>query len=178
MRYKRFSRVVWTFSIPKFRQFSMEREFFNSYRRLHSEPRSMSDMGILQQLRFCADLLHFRQQERRSPVGQRTDPLDCLVLARRSQRILWAASGPSGNGPFRCGTASAVPYSARQAICPLHRPTAWRPAIPRRRRNSFRTRGTSSAVTPHFGQRTWVGTDSAQFCRWNLVSALRAGRSE
>src|SRR5712692_3066845 len=35
MRYKRFSRVVWTFSIPKFWQFSTEREFFNSHACLH-----------------------------------------------------------------------------------------------------------------------------------------------
>jgi hypothetical protein len=50
MTYKRFSRVTWTFSIPKFRQFFKESDFFNSHRRLHSEPQSMSVMGILQQL--------------------------------------------------------------------------------------------------------------------------------
>jgi hypothetical protein len=31
MRYKRFSRVSWTFSIPKFRQFFKESDFFNSH---------------------------------------------------------------------------------------------------------------------------------------------------
>ena len=30
MSYKRFSRVSWTFSIPKFRQFFKESDFFNS----------------------------------------------------------------------------------------------------------------------------------------------------
>ena len=39
MPYKRFSRVAWTFSISKFRQFWVEREFFNSH-------------GIYQQLRI------------------------------------------------------------------------------------------------------------------------------
>jgi hypothetical protein len=37
MRYKRFSRVVSTFSIPKFRRVFEENEFFNTHRRLHSE---------------------------------------------------------------------------------------------------------------------------------------------
>jgi hypothetical protein len=39
MRYKRFSRVVWAFSIPKFWQFWIEREFFNSHASLENLPR-------------------------------------------------------------------------------------------------------------------------------------------
>jgi hypothetical protein len=31
MRYKRFSRVSWTFSIPKVRRFFKESDFFNSH---------------------------------------------------------------------------------------------------------------------------------------------------
>src|ERR1700686_1014296 len=45
MRYKRFSRVVWIFSFPKFWQVFEENEFFNNHRRLHSEP-SMSELAI------------------------------------------------------------------------------------------------------------------------------------
>ena len=44
------------------------------------ETQSISVMAILQQLRFCTDLLHFRQQGATKLDGQRTDPLDCLVL--------------------------------------------------------------------------------------------------
>src|ERR1017187_2434891 len=40
----------------------------------------VSAIAILQRLRFCADLLHFRQQGATKLGGQRTDPLDCLVL--------------------------------------------------------------------------------------------------
>jgi hypothetical protein len=53
MPYKRLSLLGWTFSIPKFLNFLTKMEFFNTHRRLHSNPQShgkMSEIEMLQQL--------------------------------------------------------------------------------------------------------------------------------
>src|SRR6266849_710557 len=64
MRYKRFSRVVWTFSIPKFWQFSTEREFFNSV----GPGRWSGQSG--KELVLAAPFLHPEMEQQAMEVGR------------------------------------------------------------------------------------------------------------